>query len=46
MSAPGATEFVLVEKDGYSKNEVFEADSLEEMAEYLKQKTGERPVEA
>jgi len=34
------SQFILMEKDGYREREVFEADNLEDMAEFLSMKTG------
>lgn len=34
-------QFVLVERQGWSEKEQFEADSIEEMAEKLKEKSGQ-----
>ena len=39
-SSSRGTQFVLVEKDGYKKTEMFTAQSLEDMAEFLEQKGG------
>lgn len=35
------TQFVLIEKDGYRKEELFKAGSLAELREYISEKGGE-----
>jgi hypothetical protein len=40
MSKHRRSRFKLVEVDGWSEDEIYEAQSLEELAEYLNEKGG------
>ena len=40
-SSSRGTQFKLVEVDGYRKTELFKADSLEELREYISEKGGD-----
>lgn len=42
MAAQRGSRFVLVEIDGWDENELYEAESIEEMTEYLELKGGNR----
>lgn len=42
MSKHRKSRFKLVEVDGWSEDEIYEAQSLEELADYLNQKGGRR----
>jgi len=42
MSKHRESRFKLVEVDGWSETELYEAESVEEIAEYLNQKGGQR----
>jgi len=40
MSKHRNSRFILVEVDGWSEDEIYEAKSLEELADYLNEKGG------
>jgi len=42
MSKHRQSRFKLVEIDGWSEQEIYEAESLEELAEFLNQKGGKQ----
>jgi hypothetical protein len=42
MSKHRDSRFVLVERDGWSDNELYEADSIEQLQQFLSQKGGEK----
>lgn len=42
MSKTRSSSFKLVEVDGWSENEIYEADTIEDLADYLEQKGGQR----
>lgn len=39
--SPDDRRFALVEREGWSENELFEGDTMEEVAEFLEVKTGD-----
>lgn len=44
MATGQKSSFKLVELDGWSENEIYEADSLEEIKDHLDLKCGDRDV--
>lgn len=45
MSKHRDSRFVLVERDGWSDNELYEAATIEELAEFLEAKGGDSNVQ-
>lgn len=42
MSKTRRSSFKLVEVDGWSENEIYEAETIEDLTEFLEQKGGKR----
>lgn len=43
MATGNRPDFVLIQRDGYREDELFEADTLQEIADYLNGKSGGGP---